>query len=64
MKTNKINGTLFYAAAALFFLSAIIHFVGGHRSAGVIWLGLGSAFLCLGSVYARKEKERKEDGEK
>lgn len=64
MKTNKVNGTFFYVAAALFYLSAIMHFVGSHPSAGVIWLGVGSAFLCLGSVHARKEKERKEDEEK
>lgn len=64
MKTNKAGGPPFYAAAVLFYLSAIIHFAGGDRSAGVIWLALGSTFLCLGSVYARKAKKNKNDAAK
>lgn len=64
MKTNKVSGTLFYVAAVLFYLAAIINFAGSDRSSGVIWLALGSAFLCLGSMYARKAKKSKNDEEK
>lgn len=64
MKANKVNGTLFYVAAVLFYLAAIVHFASADRSQGVIWLALGSTFLCLGSLNAKKAKESKNDGEK
>lgn len=61
MKTDKVSGTLFYVAAVLFYLSATIHFVGGNRSSGVVWMALGSAFLCMGSVFANKKSENDEE---
>lgn len=61
MKANKSRGALFYAAAVLFYLAAIINFTGADRSSGVIGLALGSAFLCLGSRYAKEAKESKDD---
>ncbi len=62
MKTNKLGGLLFYVAAVLFYLSAIINFVGGNRSTGVVLFSLGSAFLCFGSIYINKKC--KDDEEK
>ena len=43
---------LFYAAAAINFLG------GRNTSMGVIWLCLGSAMLCLGSVWMNKTKKK------
>jgi hypothetical protein len=66
MKKLINTPTLFYIAAALFDLAAIISFVGGnHNSIGIVWLCLGSTFLCLGSSCSRKSKENEEnqDGE-
>lgn len=64
MKTNKVSGVLFYAAAGIFYVMAIIGFASTHYSWGVIGLALGSILLCLGSVYARKAKGSKNDEEK
>ncbi len=50
---NK-NSTLCYAAAALFFISAILKIATSGFSSGIIWLCLGSAFLCLGAASANK----------
>lgn len=61
---RKVIGTLFHVAAALFCLAAIIRFASAQRPAGVIWLALGSLFLCLGSTYARKAKDSHNDDEK
>lgn len=58
---NKITSTLLYVSASLYYLSAIINFaVGNHNSTAVLWLCLGSTFLCLGSVYSKKSEENKD----
>lgn len=67
MKTNKTNTlsvAIFYAVSVLFYLAAIIYFASAERTSGVIWLALGSTFLCLGSVYARRAKKSNNDEEK
>ena len=46
---------LFYIGGLLFFLAAALNFVTGEdRSTAVVWLCLGSAFLCLG--YSQQKK--------
>ena len=46
---------LFYLSGLLFFLAAVLNFATGeNHSAAVIWLCLGSAFLCLG--YSQQKK--------
>lgn len=60
MKPNKVNRALLYVSAALFYLAAIIDFAGADRSSGIIRLSLGSTFLCLGSMYAKKSKNDEE----
>ena len=46
---------LFYLIGLLFFLAAALNFVtGGDHSTAVVWLCLGSAFLCLG--YSQQKK--------
>ena len=62
MRKNKNKSTLFYVSAVLFNLAAILNFVGGdHNSMAVVWLCLGSTFLCLGSVYSKKSKENNDN---
>ncbi len=64
MKINKVSGISCYVAAVLFYLAVIIHYAGADRSSGVIWLALGSTFLCPGSRNAKKAKESQNDEEK
>lgn len=58
----KQNSTLCYIAAALFYINAILKITGsGGFSSGVIWLCLGSAFLCLGAAAAKKNNSTDKD---
>lgn len=46
---------LFYLSGLLFFLAAALNlFTGEDHSTAVVWLCLGSAFLCLG--YSQQKK--------
>ena len=64
MKKYKLISTLFYVAAVLYYLAAIITFVSGnHNSTGIMWLCLGSAILCFGSVFLNKSKDNDNDAE-
>ena len=55
---NKKSLNLFYYSAVLLYLASIINFIAGNNnSMGFVWLGLGSAFLCLGSLNSIKSKE-------
>lgn len=46
---------LFYLSGLLFFLAAALNFVtGGNHATAVVWLCLGSAFLCLGASQRKK----------
>ena len=57
MKKDKVSATLYYVAAVLFNLAAIINFASSNsNSPGVVCLALGSLFLCLGCRYTRKSK--------
>ena len=60
MKKDKISATLCYVAAILYYISAIISFSdGNNNSMAVVWICLGSTFLCLGLSYSKKSKENK-----
>jgi len=62
MKNRRITGTLFHLASILFYVASIITFASGNdNSMGVVWLCLGSAFLCLGTTLSRKERQASED---
>ena len=53
MKTT--SSALFYISAALYNIAALITFIsGGNNSMGIIWLCLGSTFLCLGAAKSKK----------
>ena len=46
---------LFYLSGLLFFVAAALNlFTGESHSTAVVWLCLGSAFLCLG--YSQQKK--------
>ncbi len=63
MKKQKVSAIIIYAVAALFYLAAIINFVcDNHTSTGVVWICLGSAFLCFGSGYINRTEKGKDDG--
>lgn len=58
-KTNKIASTLYYCVSVCCYICSVINFIINNTSIGVIYLGLGSTFLCLGSVYLNKDKDKK-----
>ena len=46
---------LFYLSGLLFFVAAVLNLVAGeNHSTAVVWLCLGSSFLCLG--YSQQKK--------
>ena len=56
MKKGINKSILFYIASVLFFIASVIGFTSGNeRSMAIVWLCLGSSFLCLGSTYKKKE---------
>ena len=56
MKKGINKSILFYIASVLFFIVSAIGFTTGNENTmAIIWLSLGSAFLCLGSTYKKKE---------
>lgn len=55
--SNKTTVTLYYLASLLFYIVAIIKFFNTDFSSGVIWLCLGSAFLCFGGSTQSKHKK-------
>jgi len=56
-KTNKIVSTLYYFTAVCFYIISIINFVNKDNNVAVIYLCLGSSFLCFGSVWLNKTKD-------
>ena len=60
---NKITVILYYSAALLFYIVAAIQFFDSGFSSGVVWVCLGSAFLCFGSAAQTRNKNKKFDDE-
>ena len=59
-KSNKIVSVLNFLTSFCFYICAIINFI-NDSGMGVVYLGLGSTFLCLGSVWLNKGKKDKDD---
>lgn len=62
----KINPTVLYVVSAILNIVGIISLVGGgeNHTTGIVWICLGSTFLCLGSALRSRQntdKEKKED---
>ncbi|RXS76536.1 hypothetical protein [Blautia faecicola] len=56
MKKGINKSILFYVVSALFLIvSAIGLTTGNENSMAIVWLCLGSSFLCLGSTHKKKE---------
>ena len=56
MKKGINKPILFYIASVLFFIVSAIGFTSGNEnSMAIVWLCLGSSFLCLGSTHKKKE---------
>ena len=46
--------TLFYVAAGLFFLTAVVNFFADDTAQGAVFTALGAAFIAIGSSYRDK----------
>ncbi len=59
-KSDKISFVCFLTASICFYISAVFCFMSEttDNSTGIVNLCLGSAFLCLSSVYINKEKDK------
>ena len=56
MKKGINKSILFYIASVLFLVASVIGFTSGNEnSMAIVWLCLGSSFLCLGSIHKKKE---------
>lgn len=55
------NKSLYYLTCVLFCIVAIINFFNSDTTTGIVWLCLGTAFLCLG--VSSKQKNNKKDDE-
>ena len=57
---NRAASTAFFVAASCFFVVAVIHFFGVNTDfmEGVVFMEFGSAFLCLGAVFLKKERSK------
>lgn len=57
---NKAASTAYFVAAVCFYIVALINFFGVNTDfgEGVIFMGFGSAFLCLGAIFLNKEKNK------
>ena len=56
MKKGINKSILFYIASVLFLVDSAIDFTSGNEnSMAIVWLCLGSSFLCLGSTHKKKE---------
>lgn len=61
---NKKLANLYYLAAAGFFVVFIIRMLDSGFSGNIVWFGLASANLCLGTAALRRNKKNDNDGDK
>ena len=57
MEEKKKNKNLMLLASALFFIAAILGFADGNTNTAVVWMCLGSAFLCFGAETEKKTED-------
>ena len=56
MKKGINKSILFYIASVLFLVASAIDFTSGNKnSMAIVWLCLGSSFLCLGSTHKKRK---------
>ena len=56
MKRNKISAIICFITSLLFYIHAILNF-SSEGSMGVVYICLGSTFLCLGAVWLNDSKD-------
>lgn len=54
---NKYIPVLYLFLSICFYISAILHFANQNSGIGVVYLCLGSTFLCLRSVHLSTQKK-------
>ena len=65
MKKHKITAALYYVAAILSYVSAIVNFEDENsRYLGGLWICIGSTLLFLGISRSNKSKEDKDKEDK
>lgn len=57
---EKITFICFLIASICFYIVSIMNFIDNNTSTAVIFLCLGSAFLCLSFTHLNKDKNNKE----
>ena len=65
-KKNELRATatLFYIVAAIDYLVALSYFIGGgDTSLGIMWMCIGSTFLCLGAANTKRQKNEQNSTE-
>ena len=64
MKKKNVLGIVLSLCSATFYVLAIIGFSsGGDTATAAIWLCLGSALLCISTVFHRRTSEDEKKGE-
>lgn len=58
MKDNKVAAILSCLASVGLYFCAFVHFTHDNINMVVIYMTLGSTFLCLGGVYLNKSKKQ------
>ncbi len=62
---NKICAVLYYLSAAFCYISCVLNLFfsesGKDTSMGILWLCIGSTFLCLGSANMKIWKDKQND---
>ena len=57
-KGTKIISILYLFSSVIFYIVAILRFFDKNQHMGVVYLCLGSASLCFGSIYLNKYKNK------
>lgn len=63
VKNMKIAAILGYIASLLFYITAIDYFINHNYTGAVTNMCLGSAWLCIASVWASRLKKAKKEEE-
>lgn len=60
-KREKVCFRCFLAASICYYIIAIVNFVDKNTTAGVIFVCLGSSFLCLSTTHLNKNDKNNKD---
>ncbi len=55
---EKINFICFLVASISFYIVSVMNFIDKNTSTAVVFLCLGSSFLCLSSTHRNKDKKQ------